>query len=108
MAERPHFERGRRLYSIGHGHTNARGDRRRTAAAVRGDDAGERRPRPDYAAAVLYPPADQAWRSAPMGRRERRRRAGEPVAHSGGASIVGGSSKPKIAELTPEIAQELC
>jgi DNA helicase-2/ATP-dependent DNA helicase PcrA len=26
----------------------------------------QRRPRPDYAAAVLYPPADQAWRSAPL------------------------------------------
>ena len=41
-----------------------RRDRRRTAAAVRGDDAGEGRAGPDRAAAVLHPSAEQAWRSA--------------------------------------------
>src|SRR5260370_38492287 len=34
--------------------------------------------------------------------------AGEPVAHSPGAGIVGGRCKPEISEFATQIAQELC
>src|SRR5438132_1036143 len=63
MGRRLHPERGRRLYSLGHGDGEQRRDRGGAAAAVRRDDASARSPLPDPTASVLHGDESSEWRS---------------------------------------------